>query len=276
MIAQRDRQAAADPFERIRDLMYQVSGVSMNESKRELVRSRVSRRIRILGLESIEAYAELVSKDGGKAELAIMVDLLTTNKTSFFRESSHFDFLNDHVFPGFAEGRRSLRIWSAGCSSGEEPYTLAMVILERWPDADRRDIRILATDLSPTVLEEAKRGVYTEDALAGVSAPLRGKYLRRTRSASGEERAFEFTPSVRKLVSFAQLNLMTNWPMKGPFDVILCRNVMIYFDRPTRTELIRRFSGLLSDGGHLLVGHSESLNGLGHDLAYVQPAVYRR
>lgn len=268
------RPPLRDPFEVIRGLMYDVSGVNLNAGKRELVRSRIMKRIRALGLEGIEAYAELVGRAGGEAELGVMVDLLTTNKTSFFREPAHFAFLEHQVLPGF-DARGRLRIWSAGCSTGQEPYTLAMVLLERWPDAARRDVRVLATDLSPTVLDEARSGIYSEDAVADVPAALRARHLRPADRADGR-RGLEVLPAVRELVRFAPLNLMDRWPMRGPFDVILCRNVMIYFDRPTRERLVQRFAGLLAEGGHLLVGHSESLNGLDHGLAYVQPAVYRR
>jgi chemotaxis protein methyltransferase CheR len=205
-----------------------------------------------------------------------MVDILTTNKTNFFRELPHFAFLRDNVLPQFKGADRPLRIWSAGCSSGEEPYSLAILIREEFGSRGNRDVRILGTDLSMRALARAREGAYDEGQMDGVPPALRSRYFSRVHKAEAGAARYQVRPEVRSLVSLAPLNLMEGWPMKGPFDVIMCRNVMIYFDRKTREQLIQRFSQLLPPGGHLLVGHSESLNGLAHDLTYVQPAVYRK
>jgi chemotaxis protein methyltransferase CheR len=201
-----------------------------------------------------------------------MIDCLTTNKTNFFREPAHFDYLARQILPKRAEKR--LRIWSAGCSTGEEPYTIGIHLRENIPDIDRWDVRILATDISTRVLEKARAALYTEDALDDLPPGLSTHYFVKT--AIDGKRGFEVVPAVRRMVSFAHLNLMGDWPMKGPFDVIFCRNVMIYFEKPIQQKLIERFRLLLPLGGHLFVGHSESMAGLEHRFTYVQPATYRR
>ena len=265
---------APDPISRIRNLMFEVSGVNMNEGKDELVRARVGKRVRALSLPGLDAYVDLVESPDGVGELATMVDLLTTNKTSFFREQAHWEFLEHHVIEPAAERGDPLRFWSAGCSSGEEPYTLAMLLMETWPGGGVPDARVLATDLSRPVLELAQAGEYPTRALADVPTAMRRRWFRAV--GEGKEERWSVDPQLRRMISFTRLNLMAPWPMRGPFDAILCRNVMIYFDRDTRAELVRRFAGLLRPGGFLLVGHSESLTGLEHGLGYVQPAVYRR
>lgn len=276
-MVQADQDAGGlEAFRRVSRLMYRISGVNLTDGKQELVRARIAKRMRVLGQESITEYVDLVEGPGGADELAHMVDVLTTNKTSFFREEPHFDFLASTVIPGWIASGGPLRIWSAGCSSGEEPYSLAMLLLDRVPDLARRDVRILATDLSRPVLAKAQAAVYDEPLLDSVPRAMRERYTVAKPGLPGGPPLREMIREVRSLVSFAQLNLMGHWPMRGPFDVILCRNVMIYFDRETRQRLVERFAGLLRDGAHLMVGHSESLNGLAHRLAYVVPAVYRR
>jgi chemotaxis protein methyltransferase CheR len=255
-------------------ITYTESGIKLGPGKEGLVRGRLAKRVRAVGLDSFAEYLRLVESDAGRAELAEMVDALTTNKTNFFRESAHFDFLGGTVLPALAAAGGPARIWSAGCSSGEEPYTLAMVACERLAHPERVPVRILATDLSARVLARARAGVYTAEQLDGVPHAALEKYF---------ERAPETGPSARRigarargLVKFGRLNLMGAWPMRGPFEAILCRNVMIYFDKETQERLVNRYHELLAPGGYLFVGHSESLTGLRHPFAYVQPAVYRK
>jgi chemotaxis protein methyltransferase CheR len=255
--------------------MYDISGVNLTEGKRELVRARLSKRLRALDRTSFREYVDFVESDAGRLELSLMVDTLTTNKTSFFRELPHFTFLREEVLPSFSDSDAPLRIWSAGCSSGEEPYSLAILLYEHFSDFSKRDIRILATDLSRKSLARAREAVYGESQMEGVPAPIRSRCFERIRDGSGEIR-FRVIPELRKIVHLAPLNLMETWPMRGPFHVIFCRNVMIYFDKGKRERLVSRFTRLLPPGGHLMVGHSESLNGLSHGLSYVQPAVYRK
>jgi len=263
-------------FFRVTRIMYDITGVNLTEAKRELVRSRLAKRLRATGCDSFTEYVDFVESKAGRRELAVMVDTLTTNKTSFFREPVHFSFLRESILPALGDSGRPIRIWSAGCSSGEEPYSLSILLREALQDSSRRDIRILATDLSRRVLVQAREATYSEAQVEGVSAKLRSSYFTRIKDRESGTSRYRVKQEIRSAVTFAPLNLMDPWPMKGPFHVIFCRNVMIYFDRGIRARLVERFRQLLPKGGHLFVGHSESLNGLSHDLHYVQPAVYRK
>ncbi|MBL0938563.1 MAG: protein-glutamate O-methyltransferase [Gemmatimonadaceae bacterium] len=263
-------ELTATQFARITRLLHEHAGIRMREGKEGLVRARLTKRLRKLGLADFDAYLEFVEKEPSRREFAEMIDALTTNKTSFLREASHFDYLREAVFPHISG---PVRIWSAGCSSGEEPYTLAMLCNETFPDAAKRDIKILATDISHRVLGTAKAGLYPTENMSDVPAPWLQKHWARRTDGAGRP-VYEAQPSLRRMVHFAKLNLMERWPMQGPFDAILCRNVMIYFDKATQQQLVERYWALLRPGGHLFVGHSESLTGLTHRFRYVQPAVY--
>ncbi len=257
-------------FARITDVLHEHAGIRMREGKEGLVRARLAKRLRLLHLPDFDAYLDFVTKEPSRREFAEMIDALTTNKTSFLRESAHFDYLRDAVFPTL---KGPVRIWSAGCSSGEEPYTLAMLANESFSDIKTRDVRILATDLSHRVLATAKAATYPADSMSDVPPSWLQKYWTRARNPQGHD-VYEADQPLRRLVHFAKLNLMERWPMQGPFDAILCRNVMIYFDKATQQQLVERYWELLRPGGHLFVGHSESLTGLAHRFRYVQPAVY--
>jgi chemotaxis protein methyltransferase CheR len=262
-----------DHFQAISKLVYRVAGIKLQAGKENLVRTRLSRRVRTLGYADFSEYLNVVSADASGAETAAMVDLLTTNKTSFFRESQHFDYLREQLFPLFAANGR-VTIWSAGCSTGEEAYTLAMLTQEHLPSVDPRRIRILATDISARVLETARAGEYSDATVREVVPLLRQKYF--VQGGTRERRTYRVRDELRSLIRFARLNLMEPWPMKREFDAIFCRNVMIYFDRPTQETLVNRFYELLPAGGHLFVGHSESLTALDHRFTYVRPALYRK
>jgi chemotaxis protein methyltransferase CheR len=264
-----ETELAPAQFHEISRTVYEVAGIQLREGKEGLVRSRLAKRIRQLGLAGFDGYLERVRGDASGRELAEMVDLLTTNKTSFYRESAHFDFLRERLLPSLGSG--PVRIWSAGCSSGEEPYTMAMVVRDVWPGAERRDVKILATDISRRVLATAAGGEYPATIASDVPADLLRRHW--TRQPGDGWRA---GASLRSLITFAPLNLMGAWPLKGPFHAIFCRNVMIYFDKPTQQTLVNRYHDLLAPGGYLFVGHSESLSALTHSFAYVQPAVYRK
>lgn len=263
-------ELTAPQFARITRLLHDHAGIRMREGKEGLVRARLTKRLRKLGLPDFDAYLTFVEQEPSRHEFAEMIDALTTNKTSFLREATHFDFLRDAVFPQL-DG--PVRIWSAGCSSGEEPYTLAMLCQESFGSSSARDVKILATDISHRVLATAKAGVYPADGMQDVPSAWLQKYWSKRSEATGRA-VFEAQPALRRLVHFAKLNLMEQWPMRGPFDAILCRNVMIYFDKATQQQLVERYWALLRPGGHLFVGHSESLTGLTHRFRYVQPAVY--
>jgi chemotaxis protein methyltransferase CheR len=259
-------------FEKISQTIYRLCGICLAPGKEGLVKTRLSKRLRALGLGGVKEYLEYVERDSSQKERATMIDLLTTNKTSFFRESQHFDFLCQRVLPGLQATNRPVRFWSAGCSSGEEPYSLAILLHEHLPDMERRDARILATDISARMLTKAREAIYDEDVVSDLPSLLLRQYFVCVRTQP--TRAYRVSDKVRALVRFARLNLMEAWPMKGPFDAIFCRNVMIYFDKPTRQRLVQRYYELLMPGGHLFVGHSESLTALSHSFRYVQPAVY--
>lgn len=263
-------ELTAEQFARITRLLHEHAGIRMREGKEGLVRARLTKRLRKLGLPDFDAYLSYVERDATRREFAEMIDVLTTNKTSFLREASHFDFLRDEVFPHLTG---AVRIWSAGCSTGEEPYTLAMLCNEGFRDIASRDVRILATDISHRVLAQAKAGLYPAEQMGDVPPAWLQKYWVQKQDTAGRP-VREADRSLRRLVQFAKLNLMERWPMQGPFDAILCRNVMIYFDKATQQQLVERYWALLRPGGHLFVGHSESLTGLTHRFRYVQPAVY--
>ncbi len=257
-----------DDFQRVRRIAYERAGLAIPEGKEGLVRSRVSKRLRERRISSFSAYLDTVEAEDGD-EMVRLIDLLTTNKTDFFREPAHFDFFLEKILPAVLATGKPLRIWSAGCSSGEEPYTLSMLLRESLPP--RYDARILATDICTRVVAAAKAGSYSAQQLADVSEARRKRWFTSTPDGGGT-----VVPELRAPISFALLNLMADWPMQGPFDLILCRNVMIYFDRPTITRLVDRFRQLLAPGGHLFIGHSESLTAIEHKYRYVQPAVYAK
>jgi len=262
----------ADEFDRICTILFDHSAIVLKEGKEGLVRSRLAKHVRRLGLSSYTEYLAAVEADASGRERSDMIDSLTTNKTSFYREGAHFEYLQQTVLPGLLATREPIRMWSAGCSSGEEPYTLAMLMHELVRDPVQRGVRILATDLSSKVLGMARAATYPEAAIADL--PWSGAERYFTRVGTGGQRALRVRDDVRALVRFARLNLMERWPMEGGFQVIMCRNVMIYFDKQVQARLVDRYWELLAPGGHLFVGHSESLTSLKHRFTYVQPAVY--
>ena len=257
-----------EQYRRIQDWLYQVSGIDLQVGKENLVKNRLAKRIRTLGLSDFDAYIHHVEQDKSRRELLTLIDSMTTNKTSFFRERVHFDYIADHLIPYWSQ-RRDVRIWSAGCSSGEEPYSLSMLLFDKYAAASSS--RILATDISDSILEQARTGIYHANQVEDVPSHYKIAYMQKK---DGEH--YSVKPDVRSTIRFANLNLMGNWPMKGPFDLILCRNVMIYFDRQTQERLINRYYELLRPGGHLFIGHSESLASVNHPFSYCQPAVYKR
>jgi chemotaxis protein methyltransferase CheR len=259
-------------FNEICELAYSLCGIKLTAGKEELVKSRLMKRIRALKLLGFDEYIAYVHSDTTGTEIRFMLDELATNKTSFFREMPHFDYMISSILPHLQN--RKIRIWSAGCSSGEEPYTIAMVLREYIADVDRKDVAILATDLSHKILARAREGVYEKDTVKEVPAGLVPKYF--THVNPGPSMRYRANDNIRKLIRFAHLNLMGDWPMKGPFDLIFCRNVMIYFDKPTQNTLINRYYDLLCDGGVLFVGHSESFTGLKHRFRFIKPAIYMK
>ena len=268
-------------FRALRDLIYEKSGITLSDSKKQLVTSRLARRLRALGLTSYRDYYEFVTRrDPQGEELREMLNSITTNKTDFFREKHHFDFMVSTFFPQCVErarltGERRLRIWSAGCSTGEEPYTLAMTFLDAFPNNGQWSLELLATDLDTQVLERAQAGVYSEETIAPVSSELQKRYFRRgTGANAGKVRVSD---ALRQLITFRQLNFVEQpWWVKGPFDLILCRNVMIYFNQDTQRAIVENFAQRLRPDGYLFIGHSETLSGLNHLFEPLRGTIYRR
>lgn len=247
-------------FARIQGRVYKVAGISLSDAKRTLVVSRLSKVIRALRLPSFDAYVDFLERGGATtADEQNFVNALTTNLTRFYREDHHFDHLLDYIGRQIAEKQnmgvnaRRLRIWSAGCSTGQEPYTIAAALMQAYPELKRWDFKILATDIDTNVLAKAATGIYPESELNGLSAE-RARLFERT--GDGKIRVPE---AIRNLVFYKPLNLNEAWPMRGPFDAIFCRNVAIYFDKPTQAQLFSRLGELLAPGGMLYIGHSENI-----------------
>jgi len=248
-------------FRQIASILLKDAGIALGEAKAPLVYSRLVKRMRRLGVENFKRYCELVETEEGDGERHHMIAALTTNVTRFFREPHHFEHLKKRVLPDLLEDARRggrLRIWSAGCSTGEESYSIALTILSLMRDAPRFDIKILATDINKLVLAHGRQGVYSEAALAPVLRQQRADWFAPLRGDEGEK-AWQVGDELRALVAFRELNLMADWPMKQAYDAIFCRNVLIYFEDSTRTQIWNRFVGLLAPRGCLYVGHSERI-----------------
>lgn len=243
-------------------MIYADAGIALNDSKASLVYSRLSKHIRNLGLSGFREYCALVASPEGAHERREMLSHLTTNFTRFFRENHHFDHLRTEVLPGLiarAKAGGRVRIWSAACSDGQEPYSIALTVLSMLQNAADYDFRILATDIDPKILALARAGAYDESALETVNPAMRKQWFKEV--DVGGRRKFQVDDRVKRLITFNELNLMAQWPLKGPFDAIFCRNVVIYFDEPTQVKIWSRFAGLLAEGGHLYIGHSERVSG---------------
>ena len=264
-----------EDFQALRVLVKSVTGIHLSEQKRELVYGRLTRRLRALQLRTFAEYRERLQ--GDVQELAELCNAITTNLTSFFREPHHFQYLREHVFAPLAANPRStrrIRIWSAGCSTGEEPYSIAMTVLESLPDPASWDVRILATDLDSEVLERARRGIYLPERMGNISPERLQRFFIERQDASGISR--QIAPEVAALVTFKQLNLIHALPMRGPLDAIFCRNVVIYFDKETQRELFARIARLQRPGDLLFLGHSESLFKVCDSYGLIGKTIHRR
>lgn len=261
-------------FELFKHLIYQQVGIKLDEPKKTLLVSRLGKRLRDLHLSSYQAYYDCVSGNGGEEELIKLLDLVSTNKTEFYREPVHFDFLRDQVLPE-VQSSRTLRIWSSASSSGEEPYTIAMTLSDAIPDINRWDIKILASDISTRVLAKASSGIYEEERVSQLPHDLVKRHFLRGKGPQAGK--LQVRPQVARLVAFRRINLMDpTFPIRSQLDVIFCRNVMIYFDRPTQTKLMEKFFRYLRPGGYLFIGHSESLQWIDHQFTYLRPTIYQK
>lgn len=251
-------------------LIHDIAGISMSPAKKPLISGRLAKRLAHHGATSYGDYFCILQKEGAQGELQIAVDLLTTNETYFFREHKHFDFLKNEVLTHYRPGR-PFRVWSAACSSGQEPYTLAMVLADSLGDAPWE---ILASDISTRVLERARTGQYALEQAEKVPKHYLNRYcLKGVREQDG---TFIVERALRSRITFSQINLNQSLPNVGGFDVIFLRNVMIYFDPETKRQVVGRLGSVLRKGGHMIVGHSESLNGVTESLTVVKPSIYRK
>lgn len=271
-------------FATLRKLVYNLTGINLVESKRTMLASRLSRRLRALGLSSFSDYCDLVSEQAPNGEeIRSMINAVTTNKTEFFRERHHFDYVADVVLPAYqtpgllSRRSRSLRVWHAGCSTGQEPYSLAMVIADHAPATAGWDIKLLASDIDTNVLQVARDGLYRTEDVMSIPPDMLRKHVMRGRGDN--EGKYQMKQYLRDLIQFRHINLLDEpWPLKPTtyFDIIFCRNVVIYFDKPTQQRLFQRFLQRLIPGGYLFIGHSETLHGINDVFMPLGGTIYQK
>ncbi|MDC3332782.1 protein-glutamate O-methyltransferase CheR [bacterium] len=263
-------------FKFICKFVYDTTGIVLEERKREMVYRRLMRRTRDLGIPSFNAYCDLL-RNNDRDEVPKFINAITTNLTSFFRENHHFEFLTHNFIPTLISdaSNRRLRIWSAGCSTGEEPYSIAMTLknamgsqLSQW------DAKILATDLDTDVLQKGKNGIYKVSSTTGIEQSIFKRWFKK--GSQNNEGMAKVSPELKELITFKQLNLLQEWPMRGPFDIIFCRNVVIYFDKPTQQQLFDRYYELLAPGGYLILGHSEGLGSKQHLFNAIGKTIFQK
>ena len=261
-------------FRQLRDIVYEKSGIALGEGKEALVSARMGKRMRILGIASYPEYIRFLEKDSSGQEYIHMIDAISTNVTQFFREEKHFQYLSKVSAEWLREGKRFFRFWSAASSTGEEPYSMAMVLDDVFHGTDV-DWKILATDISTKVLGHCREGVYSGDKVKSIPPIFRERCF--TKEKKEGAICYSIRDDLKRRIVFSRMNLSrTPYPMKGPFDVVFCRNVMIYFDGPTRQRLARKFYDFLEPGGFLFIGHSEVIDRQAAPFSYVMPSVYRR
>lgn len=255
----REYEYTEKDFKLVQKLVAEHTGINLTEAKKDLVYGRLSKRIRKLNLSTFQEYINYVNDDH-ESELINFINAITTNLTSFFRENHHFEYLKNKLLPELLqrnEDTRKIRIWSAGCSTGEEPYSIAITVLEALEQHPNWDVRILATDLDTNVVATATAGKYTEERITGLDKATKKRWFLK---GSGDNAGFvKVSRELQEIITFKQLNLMNQWPMNGSFDIVFCRNVVIYFDKPTQRVLFDRYANILSDNGGLFIGHSETL-----------------
>ena len=261
-------------FNSFRTLVYRMSGIALGEGKQALVSARIAKRMRALGIDDYGVYLDYIFEDKTGQEVTRLIDVISTNVTSFFRDSDQFEFLSQAVSEWLAGGERRFRIWSAASSSGEEPYSIGMILLEIL-QGFHADVKILATDISTNMLDRCRSGEYPWDRLRDLPWNLRDRYF--DSGTDGGAGIYRVKPELKERIVFRRLNLATPpFPMKGPFDAVFCRNVMIYFDDVVRDKLVSEVYRLLKTGGYLFVGHAESLTGIASDFEMVVPSIFRK
>jgi chemotaxis protein methyltransferase CheR len=264
-----------ESFERLSSFVTREYGIKLPPVKKSMLESRLNKKVKSLGMNSYNEFLDFLFSDQGKqTELLNVIDLITTNKTDFFREPAHFSFLSGHFLPDYINERNNLKIWSAGCSTGEEPYTLIMMLEEFKKQNPILTYSLLASDISLRVIQSAFNGVYTMDRLAAIPLEMKRSYFLRSKTNANLARVKQ---QFRKKIQYKRINLMdTNFGLiKSDYDIIFCRNVLIYFDKPTQEEVIKKFCSHLRPGGLLFLGHSESIMGMNLPLTQVRPTVYQ-
>lgn len=264
----------ASDFEFVINLIYERCRIRLHDGKQQLIKARLGKRMRHHGFESLGQYCDYLRRTGDEEELTHMVDALTTNYTQFLREKDHFEFLVGTALPNLVKGRKRFNVWSAACATGEEPYSIAFYLTEHFPIVGGWDWNVHATDISTKALDKAQQGVYPQDRLNSLPPDWWRKCFQKgVREWDG---FYRVKPQLRERIHFRQLNLLGHYTFSEPFEVIFCRNVMIYFDRPTQEQLVQRLAQFLLPGGYLLIGHSESLNGLNIGLRCLKPSIYQK
>jgi len=274
MEKQREFVYTREDFDVLRKISNSHSGIIVTDDKFDMFYSRLSKRIRMLGLKNFKEYCVYLDENQD-IEFTEFINAITTNLTAFFRENHHFEYVRDIIIPELIKRNHSskeIKVWSAGCSTGEEPYSIAMTLLENTPPDWA--IKILATDLDTNVLQTAASGIYSDDRVSGLSEKRLKRWFKKGKGANSNK--VKVKPELQERIRFKQLNLMNEWPMKGYFDFIFCRNVIIYFDRETKENLVNRYSSYLANGSHLLIGHSESLHKIETDFDLIGNTIYRK
>lgn len=280
-IAEQKFHLGQPDFKRLSDFIYKNFGINLGNHKRIMLESRLQKRLKSLGIGSFAQYCDyLFSNDGLHSELLSMIDVVTTNKTDFFRESTHFDFLTQNLLPEFAKeikdkGNRIFRFWSAGCATGEEPYTLAMVLNEFKENYPSFNYRIAATDISTTALQKARTAVYDYSRITPIPLPYKKKYLLKNKDKT--KKLVRIVPELRAKIDFSRMNFLdSSHKLSDTMDVIFCRNVIIYFDRKTQEKVLNNLVSQLKSGGYFISGHSETLNGMDIPIKQIAPTIYRK
>lgn len=266
-------EISAREFALIKSFAYETFGLDLRDGKEKLVSARLGKHMRAGGFKNFEEYLKHVRVDKSGAAITTLIDALTTNHTSFLREQEHFRFLKSDVLPAL-KGRSRVTVWSAASSTGEEPYSILFTLVSELCSGAGPDVRVLASDISTRVLQTGKAGVYAADRVAGLPPEWLTRFFVRTRD--GGSSTYTVKPEFRSRIEFRRVNLMERLPAGESFPVIFCRNVMIYFNKATQTDLVNRLSACLEPGGYLFVGHAESLTGIAHRLKYVKPAIYQK
>jgi len=264
-------------FDCLRQLVGERTGIVLSDAKRDMVYSRLARRLRQLKLDSFAHYCELIQDETANAnEMVQLTNAITTNLTSFFREAHHFDFLRQQVIPEWRREHaadKRIRLWSSACSTGEEPYSIAITLRQAMADLRGWDARILATDLDTNVLSTAQQAIYKDERIEGLSHEDRKQWF--LKGKSGQGGMVRARDELRELITFRQLNLMHDWPFKGPFDAVFCRNVVIYFNQDTQRQLLDRIADHMTPGGYLFMGHSETLHNVSNRFKLIGKTIYR-